>query len=46
MRQTLMDEYIKITKPQKETKESNSLKVVHINVNGIQAKKYKMIQLL
>ena len=41
MRQTLMDEYIKITKPQKETKDSYSLKVIHINVNGIQAKNIK-----
>ena len=38
-----MDEYIKITKPQKETREANNMKVIHVNVNGIQAKKYKMI---
>ena len=41
MRQTFMDEYIKITKPQKETKDFNSLKIIHINVNGIQAKNIK-----
>ena len=33
-----MDEYIKITKPQKEIKEHNTMKIIHINVNGIQAK--------
>ena len=41
MRQTKIDEYIKITKPQITTKELNTMKIIHINVNGIAAKNTK-----
>ena len=39
LRQTRLEDYMKITKTQVRNENNNEMKIIHINVNGIQAKK-------
>ena len=46
LRQTKLEDYLKITKTQVQNVNKNEMKIIHINVNGIQAKIKKMIRFI
>ena len=41
-----MNEFFRITRPAITTNNKTEMKIIHVNVNGIAKKKYKIIQLL
>ena len=45
-KQTKIDEYFKLINPQMNTQTKEIIKCIHVNINGLIAKKYKVIQFL
>ena len=45
-KQTKIEEYFKLINPQTNTQTKEIIKCIHVNINGLIAKKYKAIQFL
>ena len=45
-KQSKIDEYFKLINPQTIKQNKEIIKCIHVNINGLTAKKYKVIQFL
>ena len=45
-KQAKIDDYFRLIRPQINTQTKEIIKCIHVNINGLNAKKYKVIQFL